>query len=130
MMGNVCNKQYNGQTTMALNVRMNLLRSDWKTRKYMYNRSPVVRTFNLDLVTLLSHELKHFWVWAKYNRIYILTKFKNIRSHVLPSTKSDKRRRTSDTVLRRCGQRTKMTMSLNFVYQRAFYQCCHQVQNL
>jgi len=38
MMCNVCKKQYVGETSIALNKRMNLHRSDWKTRKF--NRSP------------------------------------------------------------------------------------------
>ena len=39
MMCNVCNKQYVCETSMALNMRMNLHRSDWKTRKFNSNRS-------------------------------------------------------------------------------------------
>jgi len=32
---NVCNKQYVGETSMALNKRINLHRSDWKTRQFI-----------------------------------------------------------------------------------------------
>jgi len=49
---NVCNKQYVGETSMALNTRMNLHRSDWKTRKF--NRSPVASHFNKE-----SHAFKN-----------------------------------------------------------------------
>lgn len=41
---NICHKQYVGETKQALNKRMNLHRSDWKTRKF--NRSPVAEHFN------------------------------------------------------------------------------------
>ncbi|XP_060598432.1 uncharacterized protein LOC132752158 [Ruditapes philippinarum] len=42
----VCNKQYVGETKLPLNKRMNLHRSDWKTRKF--NRSPVAEHFHLE----------------------------------------------------------------------------------
>ena len=61
---NICNKQYVGETKLPINKRMNLHRSDWKTRKF--NRSPVAEHFNevghsFDNVELCCIEANKRW---------------------------------------------------------------------
>jgi hypothetical protein len=41
-----CEKKYVGETKMTLALRMNLHRSDWRTKKF--NRSPVAEHFSLE----------------------------------------------------------------------------------
>ena len=59
-----CKKQYVGETRQALNKRMNLHCSDWKTRKF--NRSPVAEHFSaaghsFEDVELCVTEAKETW---------------------------------------------------------------------
>ena len=51
----VCNKKYVGETSQSLALRMNLHRSDCKTRKH--NRSPVAEHFNQPGHTFADIEL-------------------------------------------------------------------------
>ena len=59
-----CKKQYVGETRQALNKRINLHRSEWKTRKF--NRSPVAEHYSaaeqsFEDVELCVIEAKETW---------------------------------------------------------------------
>jgi len=51
MMCNVCNKRYVGEMSMALNKRMNLHWSDWKTKQFnrFQWREPLVWKSNVGI---------------------------------------------------------------------------------